>query len=169
MIAAMIAPTWITAVNPVTDVSSTLRSSSFSVIVRCPVEETGRNSVTASTTPRIAAFQMSTDSVPHAGAVERLGDLAQRPHAGLDVGHVQRGVPADQLRAGGHVVADHDRYRRDDVEAVEPQAGPFPAGGDRGELLAGELGREEHREPPVGQLPGQLQVLRPDRGEVGRN
>src|SRR2546430_3517419 len=249
MTAAMIAPTWITAVNPVTAGSSTLRSSSFSVIVRCPVEDTGRNSVRPSTTPSTAAFQTST-SLPYARALQRLRDLAQGLHAGLDVGHeerdrqcgdaggsvfthtggdpvnraeqagavdelqrygggrvpvpfgqvqllylvgglgvphpdgelvvevlvpaahpahVQGGVPAHQLGAGGHVLAHHHRYGGHDVEAVERRGGPGPAGGDRGELLGGVLGGEEHRQPAVGQLPGQLQVPGADGGEVGRD
>src|SRR6266511_5204152 len=106
MIAARIAPTWITAVNPVTASSSVRRSSSFSTIVRCPVEETGRNSVTPSTTPRTAAFQTST-SLPHAGQLQRLRDLAQRLHTRVGVGHEQRD------RQGGHpgrgVLAHPDR------------------------------------------------------------
>src|SRR3989442_8275053 len=85
MIAARIAPTWMTAVNPVTAVSSTFRCSSFSTTVRCPVEETGRNSVSPSTMPRMTAFQSST-SLPHAGLVEGLGNLAKGVYAGLDVG-----------------------------------------------------------------------------------
>jgi hypothetical protein len=48
----MIAPNCTTAVNAVTCGSSIFRSKSFSVTVRCPVLETGRNSVRPSTTPR---------------------------------------------------------------------------------------------------------------------
>src|SRR5256714_6344558 len=211
MIAAMIAPTWITAVNPVTDGSSTLRSSSFSVIVRCPFEDTGRNSVRPSTTPSTTAFQTST-SLPYARTLQRLRDLAQGLHAGLDVGHekrdrqcgdagdsvftrtsgdpvnraeqagpvdelqrygggrvpvpfgqvqllylvggvgvphpdgelvvevlvpaahpahVQGGVPAHQLGAGGHVLAHHDRYGGHRGEPARPPAGPRPPGRER--------------------------------------
>ena len=48
---AMIAPNWMTAVNAVTDLSSTLSPISPSATVRCPVLETGRNSVSPSMTP----------------------------------------------------------------------------------------------------------------------
>jgi hypothetical protein len=50
---AAMAPTWMIAVYAVTDLSSTVRPSSFSAIVRCPVEETGRYSVRPSTMPRM--------------------------------------------------------------------------------------------------------------------
>src|SRR2546430_12814619 len=128
MIAAMIAPTWITAVNPVTAGSSTLRSSSFSVIVRCPVEDTGRNSVRPSTTPSTTAFQTST-SLPYARALQRLRDLAQGLHAGLDVGHEERDRQCGD--AGGSVFT---HTGRDPVNRAE-QAGAVdelqPYGGGR--------------------------------------
>jgi hypothetical protein len=53
----MIAPNWTTAVNAVTESSLILRSSSFSVTVRCAVLETGRNSVRPSTAPRIPLWK----------------------------------------------------------------------------------------------------------------
>src|SRR5947207_15612565 len=76
MIAARIAPTWMIAVNAVTPLSSILRLSSFSVIVRWPVEETGRNSVKPSTTPRTIDFQISTHALPGplAGLMAALAD-----------------------------------------------------------------------------------------------
>ena len=49
------APTWMTAVNAVTDGSSTSRPSRPSAMVRWPVLDTGRNSVSPSTTPRTTA------------------------------------------------------------------------------------------------------------------
>ena len=49
MITAAIAPTWMTAVNAVTRLSSMPSPSIFSAIVRWPVLETGRNSVIPST------------------------------------------------------------------------------------------------------------------------
>ncbi len=52
---AAIAPTWMTAVNPTTALSSTGMPIRPSVIFRCPVEETGRNSVRPSTIPRTMA------------------------------------------------------------------------------------------------------------------
>ncbi|MDQ0711244.1 hypothetical protein QFZ55_000696 [Streptomyces luteogriseus] len=52
---AAIAPTWMTAENPTTASSSTGMPISPSTIFRCPVEETGRNSVTPSTAPRTTA------------------------------------------------------------------------------------------------------------------
>jgi hypothetical protein len=54
-ITAAIAPIWITAVNPVTAGSSTSRPRIFSAIVRWAVLETGRNSVSPSTIPRMIA------------------------------------------------------------------------------------------------------------------
>ena len=62
MIAATIAPTWMIAVNAVIPLPSMGRSSSFSTMVRWPVEETGKNSVSPSTTPRTTAFQISSTS-----------------------------------------------------------------------------------------------------------
>ncbi len=53
---AAIAPIWMTAVNAVTAGSSMERPSSFSAIVRWPVLETGRNSVSPSTMPRMIAW-----------------------------------------------------------------------------------------------------------------
>jgi hypothetical protein len=47
------APIWTIAVYAVTALSSTGRPSSFSAIVRWPVEETGRYSVRPSTMPRM--------------------------------------------------------------------------------------------------------------------
>ena len=49
------APIWITAVNAVTDGSSTWSPSHFSAMVRWPVLETGRNSVSPSTIPSTIA------------------------------------------------------------------------------------------------------------------
>ncbi len=49
------APIWITAVYAVTPLSSIWRPSIFSTMVRCPVLETGRNSVSPSTIPRMMA------------------------------------------------------------------------------------------------------------------
>src|ERR1700712_3161191 len=45
------APTWISAVKAVPPGSSSCRPSSFSTMVRCPVLDTGRNSVSPSTMP----------------------------------------------------------------------------------------------------------------------
>ena len=62
------APTWMTAVKATTALSSTGMSISPSVILRWPVEETGRNSVTPSTTPRITAWPMLialNGAIPH--------------------------------------------------------------------------------------------------------
>ena len=53
---AAIAPTWMTAEKPTTASSSTGMFIRPSAIFRCPVEETGRNSVTPSTTPRMTAW-----------------------------------------------------------------------------------------------------------------
>src|SRR3954451_23164891 len=60
MSTATIAPTWMTAVNAVTASESMSLPSSFSAIVRCAVDETGRNSVRPSTIPRMIASRMLT-------------------------------------------------------------------------------------------------------------
>jgi len=52
---AAMAPSWMIAVYAVTTLASTGSPSSFSAIVRCPVDETGRNSVSPSTMPRMIA------------------------------------------------------------------------------------------------------------------
>src|SRR6059036_2069123 len=94
MIAATIAPTWMIAVYAVTPTSSTLRLSSFSATVRCPVELTGRNSVTPSTTPSSTAFQISTRLLPQPGLLQGAGELAQGGDVPLGVpveAHQQRG------------------------------------------------------------------------------
>ena len=49
------APIWMTAVYAVIAGSSTGSPSIFSAMVRCPVLETGRNSVSPSTMPRMSA------------------------------------------------------------------------------------------------------------------
>src|SRR3954447_25832150 len=57
---AKIAPTWITAVKAVTESESVCRPRIRSVMVRWPVLDTGRNSVSPSTTPSTAACARST-------------------------------------------------------------------------------------------------------------
>src|SRR3954467_1482726 len=60
MSTAMIAPTWITAVNAVTASESMSLPRIFSAIVRWAVDDTGRNSVSPSTIPRMIASRMLT-------------------------------------------------------------------------------------------------------------
>ena len=70
------------------------------------------------------------------------------------------------------VVADDDRDGRGDVEAVEAlaAAGTREAGVERvAERFLDAVGREEDREPAVGDLGRERDVLRPDRGEVDRD
>src|SRR5262249_26590863 len=146
MIAARIAPTWITAVNPVTAVSSTLRCSSFSVIVRCPVEDTGRNSVTPSTMPRTVAFQIST-SLPYARGCQGLCRLAQGVYTGLDAPGEQRD---GQCRDAGFGILAHpggdpvDRAQEaGPVDELQRHGGcgvPVPLGEVQVLALAGRVG-----------------------------
>ena len=77
---ATIAPNWMIAVNAVTAGSSTGSPSSSSAMVRCPVLETGRNSVSPSTTPsRTASTYPSAAHAASPAALERLGaTVAQR-------------------------------------------------------------------------------------------
>ena len=56
---ASTAPLWMIAVNAVTSGSSILKPISFSRMVRCPVEEIGRNSVSPSTRPSSTASHRS--------------------------------------------------------------------------------------------------------------
>ena len=83
---------------------------------------------------------------------------------------VQRGVVADQRGAALHVVADHHGHvrprRRSRPAPCRPAARPAAIVRVQ---LGRVLGREEHRQPAVGDLAGQLQVLRPDRGQVDRD
>ncbi len=58
MTTAATAPTWMIAVNAVMSASSMLKPSSFSAIVRWPVLEIGRNSVTPSIAPRTIASRI---------------------------------------------------------------------------------------------------------------
>ena len=60
MTTATTAPIWTIAVNAVMSASSMLKPISFSVIVRWPVLEIGRNSVKPSTAPRMIASRMDT-------------------------------------------------------------------------------------------------------------
>src|SRR5690242_7757787 len=106
MIAAAIAPTWMIAVYAVTPGASVCRFSRLSAIVRCPVEEIGRNSVMPSTTPRMTDCQYSIRSLPQAGAVVGVPNGAQRLHPVRLVGREQAhrqgrdpgvGVPLEPL------------------------------------------------------------------------
>lgn len=70
---AIIAPTWMIAVNAVMLGSSTVCPRSFSTTVRWPVLEMGRNSVTPSTMPRrMASHQL----IMCAAFVRRSGETA---------------------------------------------------------------------------------------------
>src|SRR4051812_39521222 len=118
---AAMAPTWITAVNPTTAGSSTGMPSNPSVILRCPVDETGRNSVRPSTTPRMAAsrtlivlltYSLSPvgwrASVAYPSLVQCFHGQPQRRRAALQIlqcdRNGQRGDP--RLGKGDHAVRD---------------------------------------------------------------
>src|SRR5947207_8311082 len=118
---AAMAPTWITAVNPTTAGSSTGIFISPSVIFRWPVDETGRNSVKPSTTPRIPASRMlivvltdylspsRREALPaHARLVQSLGRHAQRRTAALQILHGDRNGQRGDPRLGErpHLVGD---------------------------------------------------------------
>ena len=87
---------------------------------------------------------------------------------------VQRGVAADRRGAGLDVVADHDRARsaRRRSRPSRPRRSPgrpLATGAQRRHRDLGVLGAEEDAEPAVGDLAGQLEVLRADRGQVDRD
>src|SRR4029453_11073666 len=81
---------------------------------------------------------------------------------------VQRGVPTDRIGRGLQVVTGHHRYGPDDNEAVEPFLTSLAARPDVLQLLSQIGGVVEDTEPAVGDLAGQLEVLRADRGQVDR-
>ena len=66
---ARIAPDWMTISNSLP--RSSWKSSRLAARIRCPVLETGRNSVRPSTTPRMAAFSNSTGSTAVSPASRR--------------------------------------------------------------------------------------------------
>src|SRR3954453_3731271 len=70
---------------------------------------------------------------------------------------------------GGEGGGDRHVDRRRDVEAVERAPGARRALLEQRAQVADVLGREEDRNPAVGDLAGQLRVLRPDRREVDRD
>src|SRR5690606_25421676 len=79
---------------------------------------------------------------------------------------VERRVVAYRGGAGGEVLAGDHRDRGHHVKAGQVPAGP---GAYLVELVAGVLGREKDRQPTVGDLSGEPQIPRPERGEVDRN
>src|SRR4029079_6092164 len=91
--------------------------------------------------------------------------LLARPHPA----DVQRDERAHDVAGGGEVFVDRDVHRRGDVEAVERPAGARGALLEQGQQVADVLGREEDRDPAVGDLARELGVLRPDRREVDRD
>ena len=84
---------------------------------------------------------------------------------------VQRDVVAHRVTRGLAVVADHGGDGRHDREVVEAlaAAGPRKALFQQRPELAHVLGREQRRQPAVGDLGRQRRVLRPDRGDVDRD
>src|SRR4051812_20099514 len=91
--------------------------------------------------------------------------LLARPHP-ADVQGDERPHP---VARGLQVVVDRDVHRGRDVEAVERAVGARRALLEQRPQVADVLGREEDRDPAVGDLAGELRVLRPDRREVDRD
>src|SRR5215475_5302891 len=120
-IAATMAPTWMIAVNAVGPGPEMSMCSSFSAIVRWPVELIGRNSVSPSTMPRTIAFHSAsgTDLLPHSGLVECFGRRAQRTDTVVDIADEQRNGQCGH--SSGGVVA---HARSDPVHGAE-QARPI--------------------------------------------
>src|SRR3954469_1293842 len=111
MIAARIAPTWMIAVNAVTPLSSILRSSSFSAIVRWPVDETGKNSVSPSTIPSTIDFQISTGD-QFSGRRRLHTERATRPYGVAHAAATARPKRAGGLPAGSRHDDVGPRHRR---------------------------------------------------------
>src|SRR3954454_6371787 len=91
--------------------------------------------------------------------------LLARAHAA----DVQRDERPHPVARGQEVVADRDVDRRRDVEAVERAVRPRRALLEQRPQIADVYGREEDRDPAVGDLAGELRVLRPDRREGDRD
>ena len=75
------------------------------------------------------------------------------------------------MAAGGllGIVGDLHGDGHHEVEVVERAAGPRRAGREVTEELVGVLGQEGVAEPAVGELAGELEVLRTERGDVDRD
>src|SRR4051794_3292165 len=89
--------------------------------------------------------------------------------AGAHPADVQRDERAHPIARRLQVVVDRDVDRRRDVEAVERAVRPRRALLEQRPEVPDVLGREEDRDPAVGDLARELRVLRPDRREVDRD
>src|SRR3954453_13652880 len=99
---------------------------------------------------------------PHQGVVEV---LLARAHPA----HVQREEWPHGVAGAIDVVVDADLHAWRDLEAVERAAGARRSLLEQLLGVADVLGGEEQRHPAVGDLAGELGVLRPDRGDVDRD
>jgi len=80
---------------------------------------------------------------------------------------IEREHRAHQLQPVVGVVPDRQRRADDDVERPELRVAPgLPGGQRRAEDLGRPLWVEEQRLPALGDLGGELDVLRPDRGPL---
>src|SRR5699024_1053028 len=81
---------------------------------------------------------------------------------------IQRRIGSHRRRARFEVVTDDHRHRRHDIKTVPGAPRAFPTGAVPFQRLTGMLRGEEHAEPTIVDLPGQLQILRADRREIDR-
>ena len=107
---------------------------------------------------------------PHPAGQLVVEVLVARAHAA----DVERRVPGDRPRRPLDVVVDDDGNGRHDVEPGQRVVrgalpGLAPPGPDRLQQVAAVLRAVEDGQPAVGDLPRELEVLRPDRSEVDRH
>ena len=80
------------------------------------------------------------------------------------------GCVATDLISTDTGICAHDQWNAwDDVEADEALADPSAAGPHLVQLLWCKLGGVEDGQPPISQLAGKLEVLRPNCREIDRN
>ena len=91
--------------------------------------------------------------------------LLARAHAA----DVERDERAHRVARGGDVVGDEDVDLRRDVEAVQRAPAARGALLEQRAELRDVLGREQRRDPAVGDLAGQARVVGADRREVDRD
>ena len=78
-------------------------------------------------------------------------------------------VATDLIGAATGIGAHNQRHAGNDVEADKALANSGPAGPHLVQLLWRELRGVEDGQPTVGQFPGKLQVLRPNRSKIDRD
>ena len=91
--------------------------------------------------------------------------LAPGPHAA----DVQRDPGLEGLAGAGAIIVDADRHVRGDREGIERATADPRAGLELRPEQTHVLGREERRDPAVGEFAGQAQAARGQRRQVDRH